>query len=503
MTITEFLDAIHWIDRTPLRDHLEKQPYCRRILVNALGTFDEDGRPRHNLVVDGAGKKNFKSARLVLAGTYCTLAPSPGGNQCYLLANDEGQAGDDLELAKKLIEANPALKKLLVVRQKVIERRDGRGFLQILPAKDVAGAHGKTYRFAGFDEIHEYRTWDLLEAMQLDPTRLDAQMWIASYASIYHKPGVPLFDLCAQGWAGQDARMFFSWYGGDKTTDAAFAEADPETRANPSRDSWADQGYLEQQRRRLPAHKFRRLHLNLPGLPEGSAFQPEPVMSAIDRTCVDHPPEPGVQYQAFIDMSGGSSDDAVLAIGYQDPDGRAIVARVLNQGPPPPFDPIKAVERFVPILGEYGVSSVVGDAYAGETFKSAFESRGISYRVSRLTKSRLYEALEPPLNGFRVLLPNIPEVEQQLLGLVWRGGKIDHPGGEHDDYANAVAGVVHVLLGSQVVELEMWAAGERLASRSADQIQAAADESARIAREESARMVLDTVRRDGWYRGGG
>ena len=42
--------------------------------------------------------------------------------------------------------------------------------------------------------------------------------------------------------------------------------------------SWGDGGeYLEQQRRRLPAHKFRRLHLNLPGLPEGSAFQPEPV----------------------------------------------------------------------------------------------------------------------------------------------------------------------------------------------------------------------------------
>lgn len=33
----------------------------------------------------------------------------------------------------------------------------------------------------------------------------------------------------------------------------------------------ADPGYLEQRRRRPPAHKFRRLHVNLPGLPEGSA----------------------------------------------------------------------------------------------------------------------------------------------------------------------------------------------------------------------------------------
>jgi hypothetical protein len=137
-----------------------------------------------------------------------------------------------------LIAATPLLGERLVVRQKLIERADARGFLMILPAQDVAGTHGKTYRFAGFDEIHGYRSWDLLEAMQLDPTR-DALMWITSYASIYHKPGVPLFDLMQQGRAGADSRMFFSWYAADYTTDPDYVEADPETRANPSRGSWA------------------------------------------------------------------------------------------------------------------------------------------------------------------------------------------------------------------------------------------------------------------------
>jgi len=33
-------------------------------------------------------------------------------------------------------------------------------------------------------------------------------------------------------------------------------------------------------------------------------------------------------------------------------------------------------------------------------------------------------------------------VEQQLLGLVWRGARIDHQNGENDDWANAVAGAV-------------------------------------------------------------
>jgi len=38
----------------------------------------------------------------------------------------------------------------------------------------------------------------------------------------------------------------------------------------------------------------------------------------------------------------------------------------------------------------------------------------------------------------------VPLLEQQLLGLVWRGNKIDDPGGEHDDWANAVAGVARL-----------------------------------------------------------
>lgn len=440
----ELFDRLRWIDGTPLRAHLE--PYRRRIFREALDTRDENGRPRYNLILTGRGKKNWKSADLVLAELLALVMESPGGNQCYLLANDEGQAGDNLALAKKIIAANPALKTLLIVREKSVNRRDGRGFLQILPAKDIAGSHGKTYRFCGFDEIHAYRDWDLLEAMQPDPTRLDAQMWITSYASLFHKPGVPLFDLCQAGRAGTDTRMLFSWYGGDFTTDPDFTDATPEQRANPSMNSWADPNYLEQQCRRLPAHKFRRLHLNLPGLPEGSAFQPEPVMAAVDRHRAVSPPEEGRGYRAFVDMSGGSSDDATLAIGSTDPDGQAVICRLVNQGPPPPFDPRLAVARFVEILREYRITTVHGDRYAGETFRADFERHGIAYVVSALTKSQLYEALEPVLNGGRVRLPDVAELEQQLLGLIWRGGKIDHLPSEHDDFANAAAGCVQLLV---------------------------------------------------------
>jgi hypothetical protein len=206
--------------------------------------------------------------------------------------------------------------------------------------------------------------------------------------------------------------------------------------------SWGNATYLDQQQRRLPAHKYRRLHLNLPGLPEGSAFQVEPVMDAIQRGVKARPPLDGVRYSAFVDMSGGSNDDAVLSIGHVDASGIVVVDLVQDQGQRPPFDPNAAVVRFVATLKAYGISRVTGDSYAGETFKAQFEKAGIGYRTCRHAKHALYEALEPLLNAQAVELPDVPVLEQQLLGLVWRGARIDHPNGEHDDFANAAAGAV-------------------------------------------------------------
>ncbi len=85
---------------------------------------------------------------------------------------------------------------------------------------------------------------------------------------------------------------------------------------------------------------------------------------------------------------------------------------------------------------------MTGDRYAGETFRQDFQHNGISYHVSELTKSQLYEAFEPMINAEEVELLDIPKMQEQLLGLVIRGTKIDHMPGEHDDWINAAAGAI-------------------------------------------------------------
>ncbi len=435
-----FFSKLRWLDGRPLLSVIES--YRKRIFTEALATFDEDGAPRFTLVVTGRAKKNWKSADLIFAALYRLLAwPSPQGHECLLLANDEDQAGDDLTLAKKVVKANPVLERALRVKQRELERRDGEGSLLILPAKDVIGSHGKTYLFAGFDELHGHRNWDLLEALAPDPTRRDALVWITSYASIYNSPGAPLFDLVQKGKAGTDARMFFSWYAADYTTDTTVPEtATPEERANPSMASWGHPGYLAQQQRRLPSHKYRRLHLNLPGMPEGTFFSPEKLLACVVPGRASLPPLPDVHYHAFVDMSGGSADDACLAIAHLGVDGRVVLDLVTNQGARVPFDPARAVERFAGICRDYRVGRAVADAYGGETFRRAFEAHGITYETCSRTTAALYELLEPAMNSAKVELLDVPKATEQLLALVVRGGKVTHLGSEHDDWATVTAG---------------------------------------------------------------
>jgi hypothetical protein len=140
-------------------------------------------------------------------------------------------------------------------------------------------------------------------------------------------------------------------------------------------------------------------------------------------------PRLGNRYFGFVDMTGGSSDDATLGIAHVDR-GRTILDLVVSQAGSPPFNPRQAVMKFANQLRAYGLRNVTGHNYAGLIFKQDFESFGISYTPCRVAKSVLYEELEPKFNSGEIELPDIPKLQEQALGLVVRGARIDHlPGG--------------------------------------------------------------------------
>jgi len=170
------------------------------------------------------------------------------------------------------------------------------------------------------------------------------------------------------------------------------------------------------------------------------------------------PPRAGVHYAAFADMSGGRHDDAAIAVAHRE--DRVVVLDCLQRFKAP-HNPYEVVARMVDVLRRYGCDRCVGDAYAAEWVRTAFQSHGIRYErcttsvwkegISAIhkvakPKSALYAELLPRLHSGELELLDDDVLVTQLASLERRtrsGGRdtIDHPPGCHDDLANCLAGV--------------------------------------------------------------
>jgi hypothetical protein len=164
------------------------------------------------------------------------------------------------------------------------------------------------------------------------------------------------------------------------------------------------------------------------------------------------PPVPSRSYRAFTDPSGGRADAFTVAIGHRD--GERAIADCVRAWKAP-FNPSGVVAEASDLLRDYGVTKVIGDRYAGEWPREAFRAHGLRYDLAALDRSALYLALLATINSERVELPEDPALLRELRGLERRRGpsgrdRVDHHvRGSHDDRANAVAGLCHLLVGKR------------------------------------------------------
>jgi hypothetical protein len=166
------------------------------------------------------------------------------------------------------------------------------------------------------------------------------------------------------------------------------------------------------------------------------------VLACVEPGVFERPPLSGTRYESFIDPSGGSNDSMTCAIGHVEGEHLVIVDCVREIVAP--FDPESAVDEFVQLLTRYGVRRTNGDRYAAAWVTTAFEKRGlVDYRTA------LYLNLLPHLNSRTVRLLDHPRTINQISSLERRTARgardtIDHPRDQHDDIANAIAGLVYV-----------------------------------------------------------
>jgi hypothetical protein len=174
-------------------------------------------------------------------------------------------------------------------------------------------------------------------------------------------------------------------------------------------------------------------------------FDPELVEGLARSNPPEIPRVDGPKYRAFVDPSGGSSDEMTLAIAHKSKAGTAVVN--LIKAVPAPFNPKSVVADFANTLKAYGLRECTGDRYGAEWVKSEFEAVGITYKTSDLTKSEIYLEAVSPFNQGKVELPPDRRMLTQLAQLerrTSRSGKdsVDHPPGGKDDRANATCGAI-------------------------------------------------------------
>jgi hypothetical protein len=152
-------------------------------------------------------------------------------------------------------------------------------------------------------------------------------------------------------------------------------------------------------------------------------------------------------YVGFVDPSGGKSDSMTLGIAHAE-ENKAVLD--LLREATPPFSPESVVAEFADTLASYGISTVVGDRYAGSWPSEQFAKRGIRYETSERTKSEIFlETLPLLMSGQCELLDNRKLLNQfsALERRTARGGRdsVDHMPGSHDDLCNAAAGALVLL----------------------------------------------------------
>lgn len=183
-----------------------------------------------------------------------------------------------------------------------------------------------------------------------------------------------------------------------------------------------------------------------------SLFDPAALDACVVPERRELPPREGVRYRAFVDPSGGSRDAFTAAVAHRE--GERVVIDCVRAWAAP-FNPSGVVEECAALLKDYRISKVTGDRYAGEWPREQFRARGITYRTAALDRSGLYLELLPRVNAGTIELLDDAKLLRELRGLERRRGgagrdRIDHRPGEHDDRANAVAGVIAQLKRSMI-----------------------------------------------------
>lgn len=401
------------------------EDWQREVLEQAFQR-DENGRLKYNIVLLSVPKKNGKTTMMSACLLWALFAHTPNA-EVYCLSGDRDQARIAFDKVAKMIMRNPLLRDSCKVMKNEIYVPDTDSVFRVL-STDAPSNHGNSASFVGIDELWQFEGTkdkegrDLWYAMTHTPTRESVTM-ITTYAG--SDPNSLLYELYQKGEKNEDKKQFTFW-------------------SYENLSHWIDDDYLEQQRQRLPAHIYQRLHENRWTQGE-NAFLSKAEVEA----CKDYALKPQIcgnenlKYFMAIDL-GLKRDRTVLTICHKDPDDNLIYLDYIKTYQGSKKNPvlISDVEEDIILLNNnFNISKVIADVWQMQNSVQKLARQGIKMEEFTFTSnsiqkisSNLYYLFH---NSLIRIFPYKP-LEEELLSLnsveKSYGWRIDHKSGGFSDH---------------------------------------------------------------------
>ena len=401
----------------------------QREVIRKAFVRDKNGKLKFNIILLSVPKKNGKTTMMSACLLWALFAHTSNA-EVYCLSGDKDQARIAFEKVSKMIMRNPLLRESCKIMRNEILVPESDSVFRVL-SSDAPSNHGGNASFVGIDELWQFEGSkdkagrELWYAMTHSPTR-EAVTMITTYAG--SDTNSLLYELYDRGLKKEDPKQFTFW-------------------SEDNLASWINNEYLEQQRMRLPASVFQRLHQNKWVGGENSFFTREDVMQCRDEFLKPRfKGKEGVQYFYGCDL-GLVKDRTVSLILHQDKE-RMVWVDSIKMWQGNKNDPVKIAdieEDMILATQNFPKLRIVCDPW---NLKSTIERLKRHCRIEEFTfTSGNVEKLSRNLyyfihNGLVKFFPH-KELERELLSLNLEqksyGYRFDHPSSQFSDHAMALA----------------------------------------------------------------
>lgn len=279
---------------------IKLEEFQKKILRDIFQTKNKKGLRKYNMALIGIPKKNGKST--MSSGVALYMLFTELNAEVYSVAGDKDQAKIIFQMTKRAIERNPMLFDSVKIYKDEIVVPSTNSIYKVLSA-DAPTAHGLNPSCVIFDELWNQPNRDLYDALTQSPVRREPLTFIVTYAGTDQTS--LLYEIYQTGVKKLDKRMYFFW-------------------SEENLASWVTEEYLEQQRMRLPAGVYQRLHENK-WVQGENAF----ITRAEVEACKDYTLKPqlsgrdNVKYYLAVDL-GLVRDRTVLTICHKDSEDNLI-----------------------------------------------------------------------------------------------------------------------------------------------------------------------------------